>query len=108
MTPDNMGSEGGESLGVTAFDTLLAAIGPQPRRYPIVKGEHGKTHYGPWTIYFDPPPIPARECDWHFEHDNFDASYEGEEDGWVSNGLAGSCASFADALNECDEMEDEQ
>lgn len=85
--------------------TNPAAFGA--RRYPIVRGEHGTTHYGPWRIHHDPPPIPIRSDDWHFVHENYDASYEGEEDGWVSNGLGGSCASFADALNECDALEDE-
>lgn len=92
---------------MTAFDTLLAPFAPPPRRYPIETGSNGKTRYGPWTIYFDPPPIPIRTMDWHFVHDNYDASYEGEEDGWVSNNLSGDSASFADALNGCDEMEDE-
>lgn len=88
----------------------LAPFAPPPRRYPIEQQNDGWrswTKYGPWRIYFDPPPIPVRTMDWHFVHDNYDASYEGEEDGFVSNGLGGSCASFADALNECDEMEDE-
>lgn len=88
------------------FDEILAVIGPPPRRYPIERKGHG-VQYGRWFIHYDPPPIPARNMDWHFVHDNYDASWEGEEDGWVSNGLGGSCGSFVDALNECDEMEDE-
>ena len=92
---------------MTDFDTLLSGL-IAPRRYPITRGQHGKTRYGPWTIWYDPPPIPCRNMDWHYSHDNFDASWEGEEDGWVGNGLCGSCGSFADALNECDEIEDER
>lgn len=96
---------------MTTFDTLTAvleACGPAPRRYPI---EHKKgllghyTRYGPWKITFDPPPIPVRDCDWHFVHDDFDA--ELIDGTWHGNGLGGSCGSFADALNECDEIEDE-
>lgn len=83
------------------FDKLLASIGPAPRRHPITRGERGVTIYGPWRIYYDPPPIPSRNCDWHWAHDDFD----GAEDS--NDGRAGSCASFADALNECDEWEDE-
>lgn len=49
--------------------------------------------YGPWTISYDPPPIPIRTMDWHFAHRDYDASYEGEEDGWVDNGLGGHEAS---------------
>lgn len=65
----------------------------------------GGVRYGAWTIYYDPPPIPIRTMDWHFVHDNFDASYEGEEDGWVSNGLAGHAASLDACKAEIDEME---
>jgi hypothetical protein len=25
---------------------------------------------GPWRIWFDPPPIPIRTCDWHYQDDN--------------------------------------
>ncbi len=27
---------------------------------------------GPWTITFDPPPIPDRSMDWHFWHEDDD------------------------------------
>lgn len=67
-----------------------------------------KHRFGPWTIYFDPPPIPTRNMDWHFVHDNFDASYEGPEDGWVGNGLCGSGASVHDCLEQIAEIVDEQ
>lgn len=90
------------------IELVLAPFAPPPRRYPIVTSADGRSRYGPWTIYFDPPPIPTRSCDWHCIHDDYDASYEGPEDGWVSNGLSGSWGSFADALNACDEMEDER
>lgn len=83
----------------TIIDATLAAFGPAPRRYPITSGEHGETNYGPWRIYFDPPPIPSRNYDWHFYHVNY---------GGPGDLRYGSCASFADALNEIDEMEDEQ
>jgi len=95
------------SSAADIISETLAAFGPEPRRYPIEQAQNGKTRYGPWTIYFDPPPIPDRRFDWHFVHDNYDASYEGPEDGWVSNGLSGAAESFAAALNGCDENEDE-
>lgn len=63
---------------------------------------------GLWRIYFDPPPIPVRDCDWHFVHDDYDASWEGEEDGWVSNGLAGHGASLADCLAQIADIEAER
>lgn len=63
--------------------------------------------HGKWTIYFDPPPIPARDLDWAFSHENYDASWEGEEDGWASNGLAGRGASIDDCKNQIADMEAE-
>lgn len=42
--------------------------------------------YRGWTLSYDPPPIPTRIFDWCGTGPNFDASYEGEEDGYVSNG----------------------
>ena len=86
---------------MTAFDTLIAHIGPSPRRYPIERGQHGATIYGPWRIHYDPPPIPARCWDWQWAHDD----YDGAED--AGDSRSGACATFADALNECDEWEDD-
>jgi hypothetical protein len=35
---------------------------------------------------FDYPPIPVRHMDWSaWDDDTYDASYEGEEDGWKSS-----------------------
>lgn len=62
---------------------------------------------GPWMIRFDPPPIPVRDMDWDFTHDNYDASYEGPEDGWVSNGLAGRDASPQACLSHIADMDAE-
>jgi hypothetical protein len=42
--------------------------------------------YRGWTISYDPPPIPIRDFDWRATGPNYDASYEGPEDGWVDNG----------------------
>ncbi len=25
---------------------------------------------GPWRIWFEPPPIGTRECDWHYQHED--------------------------------------
>lgn len=63
---------------------------------------------GPWTVHYDPPPIPVRDCDWHFIHADYDASYEGEEDGYVSNGLGGSAASPEACLREIADMEEDK
>lgn len=29
---------------------------------------------GKWHIYFEPPPIPCRNSDWHFYHDDYDGA----------------------------------
>lgn len=95
---------------MTSSDTLagvLATCGPAPRRYPIEQAAHGVTNYGPWRIYYDPPPIPFRGCDWHWVHDDYDGAPTYSDDGFSADKRCGSCASFADALNECDEWEDE-
>jgi hypothetical protein len=42
--------------------------------------------YRGWTIHFDPPPIPIRNFDWRAYGPNYDASYEGDEDGFIDNG----------------------
>ena len=61
--------------------------------------------YGDWTIHYDPPPIPIRTMDWHFLHRDFDASWEGKEDGWV-RGLCGSAESVEACKREIDEIEE--
>ena len=57
------------------------------------------THLG-WTISFDMPPIPFRGADWQVVHPDYDASWEGEEDGWVSNGLRVTAGTYEDLLLE--------
>lgn len=64
--------------------------------------------YGDWTIHWDPPPIPIRTMDWHFTHRDYDASYEGEEDGYVSNGLGGSAESIEACKREIAEIEEDK
>lgn len=33
-----------------------------------------KEAYRGWWISYDPPPIPTRNCDWQFWHDDFDGA----------------------------------
>ena len=56
------------------------------------------TLYRNYQIYFDPPPIPTRICDWHFVH----VDYDGPEDNRGGHG-----ASEAECRAMIDEMEDE-
>lgn len=49
-----------------------------------VNGAKTRTYRG-WLIDCDPKPIPVRNCDWTATHPDYDASYEGPEDGWVGS-----------------------
>lgn len=64
--------------------------------------------FGPWRITYDPPPIPIRTMDWEFSHDDFDASWEGEEDGYVSNGLGGRGSSVEDCKAQIADIEEDR
>lgn len=86
---------------MSAIDVALAPFSPAPRRYPIVQGPRGITHYGPWRIYYDPPPIPTRACDWHWVHDDYDGAPDGNDNRY------GSESSFVACLNACDDWEDD-
>ena len=63
--------------------------------------------YRGWTISYDPPPIPIRDFDWTATHPDYDASYEGPEDGWVDNGLKASARTRDALLEEIDALQDE-
>ena len=28
--------------------------------------------YRGWLVYYEPPPIPDRSCDWHYVHPDYD------------------------------------
>ena len=58
--------------------------------------------YRGWSIYYDPPPIPWRGADWRAISPNYDASWEGEEDGWVDNGESVSAATREQLIEEID------
>lgn len=40
--------------------------------------------YRGYRIYFDPPPIPIRSCDYHFVHED----YDGPEDSRCGSGAS--------------------
>lgn len=46
---------------------------------------------GPYRIWFDPPPIPTRECDWHYQH---------QDDEGEPSGRSGHGPSYAYCLGE--------
>ena len=63
--------------------------------------------YRGWAIHYDPPPIPIRDFDWQATHPDYDASYEGPEDGWVDNGLKASARTRDALIEEIDTLQDE-
>ena len=60
-----------------------------------------------WRIDFGAKPIPIRDFDWTATHPDYDASWEGEEDGWVDNGLKVNAATYEELLEAIDEAQDE-
>ena len=67
----------------------------------------GHATYRGWSVSFDPPPIPERDFDCRATHPDYDASWEGEEDGWQDNGLKASAASYEALCEEIDALQDE-
>ncbi|WP_230280230.1 hypothetical protein [Croceicoccus sp. Ery15] len=61
-----------------------------------------KTYKG-WTIDFDMKPIPYRGADWTATHPDYDASYEGPEDGWVGSHPVLTAATEKELWAEIDE-----
>ncbi len=62
----------------------------------------GELTYRGWHIDFDPPPIPTRNCDWHFWHDDFDGAPD------AGDNRRGRAPSLADAKAQIDDIEDDQ
>jgi hypothetical protein len=58
--------------------------------------------YRGWLISFDPPPIPTRNCDWQFWHDDFDGAPD------ANDSRCGSAGSLEAAKAEIDEREDDR
>lgn len=73
--------------------------GENEHRYDLEVKSGSSWKYGKWLIYYDPPPIPTRNCDYHFTHDD----YDGEGDP-----RHGHAASVADAVSEINCIEDEE
>ncbi len=65
-------------------------------------GPYDDIMYGDWRIYYDPPPIPSRNCDWHYVHDDFDGAPDAGDNRY------GSCATAAECRDEIDAYEEER
>ena len=74
----------------------------------IMKTSLGKEYhvgwqYRGWDIHYDPPPIPFRGWDYQATSPNYDASYEGPEDGgWVDNGEKAAGGTLEEVCAEID------
>lgn len=64
------------------------------------------TTYRGYHIYYDPPPIPVRTCDWHFVHDDYDGAPNDYDEGPADH-RCGSAASEQACREEIDALEDE-
>lgn len=56
--------------------------------------------FGAWHIYFEPPPIPCRNSDWHFYHEDYDGAPD------ANDGRAGHAESVDGCLREIREIEE--
>jgi hypothetical protein len=36
-------------------------------------------NYRNYVIYYDPPPIPSRTCDWHYYHEDYDGAEDAND-----------------------------
>ena len=57
--------------------------------------------YRGFHIWFDPPPIPVREYDWHYQHESFDGAPDGGDHRY------GHCADCAACQRDIDDMLDD-
>lgn len=97
---------------LTKADAILALLSPdaggdQPR--PSVSEDQGSSrdhaltdsvaldgeHFGPWRVWFDPPPIGTRECDWHYQHEDA----EPECPAWMHGHCASRDACIAEIID---------
>lgn len=65
----------------------------------LIKQPEGSYRFGDWHIYFEPPPIPCRNSDWHFYHDDYDGAPD------ANDCRAGHAESVEGCLREIDEIE---
>lgn len=56
--------------------------------------------YRGYQINYDPPPIPVRDMDWHYHHEQFDGGEDAKDDRY------GHAASPEDCMREIDLIED--
>lgn len=86
---------------MTDFNAILRA------HAKAVETASKPSKYRGWSISYSMKPIPIRGFDWEATHPDYDASWEGEEDGWVDNGLKASAATYEELCEQIDELQEE-
>jgi hypothetical protein len=69
-----------------------------PKHSALLPTSRDKPSYRGYFIYYDPPPIGTRCCDWHFVHEDYD----------LDDPRHGSAASEAGCRAEIDMIEDDR
>lgn len=67
----------------------------------------GVLKYRGWSVDYDPKPIPIRDFDWTATHPDYDASWEGDQEGWVDNSLKAAAGSYGELCEEIDALQDQ-
>lgn len=66
-----------------------------------IKVSAGEYKLGLWVIYYDPPAIPVRNCDWHYAHEDDDGAPDG------SSARSGHAESLEDCIAAIEELLEE-
>ena len=90
--------------------TTVAHASPAQARESATGSATTRQAIGKLVTHHDPKPIPSRRFDWSCTTENFDASWEGEETGYVANEPVGYGATEeeakADFMEQWEERED--
>jgi hypothetical protein len=95
-----------ERIAREATDSRSQPYADAQERSPrtLISDGEGGFNYGSWRIYFDPPPIPTRTCDWHFYcTERYDC--DGDSEGFYPNAFGGSAASVEACVSEIEDIE---
>ena len=68
--------------------------------YMAIEPTDQRISYRGYVITYDPPPVPVREWDWHFVHEQFDGAPD------AGDYRCGDAASLTDCMCEIDLIED--
>jgi len=83
---------------MTIIDDILTSFATLPERLARIQGD---STYRGYRITYDPPPIPTRDHDWHYCHDDYDGAPDSNDNRW------GHACSLEEAKREIDMLIDE-